>query len=44
VISRNFAHVQYLLGQAYIMTGDSQLARESFERAVALQPGWSRRD
>jgi tetratricopeptide (TPR) repeat protein len=28
----------YLLGQAYLMTGDSQLARESFERAVALQP------
>jgi predicted Zn-dependent protease len=30
------AHVQYLLGQAYLMTGDSQLARESFERAMAL--------
>lgn len=33
-----FSHVQYLLGQAYIMTGDLPLARESFERAVALQP------
>lgn len=33
------AHVQYLLGQAYLMTGDSPLSRESFERAVALQPG-----
>lgn len=33
-----FAHVQYLLGQAHIMTGDLPLARESFERAVALQP------
>jgi Tfp pilus assembly protein PilF len=29
----------YLLGQAYLMMGDSALARESFERAVALQPG-----
>lgn len=33
------AHAQYLLGQAYLMTGEPQLARESFERAVALQPG-----
>ncbi|MBK8379312.1 MAG: tetratricopeptide repeat protein [Nitrospira sp.] len=33
------AHVHYLLGQAYLMTGASPLARESFERAVALQPG-----
>src|SRR5690606_31629255 len=32
------AHAQYLLGQAYLTTGDSSLARESFERAVALQP------
>ena len=33
------AHVHYLLGQAYLMTGASTLARESFEQAVALQPG-----
>jgi len=33
-----YAHVQHLLGQAYIVTGDLQLARESFGRAVALQP------
>lgn len=33
-----FALVQYLLGQAYIMSGESQLARESFERAMALNP------
>lgn len=33
------AHVHHLLGQAYLMIGDSALARESFERAVALQPG-----
>lgn len=32
------AHVQHLLGQAYLHTGDAQLARESFERAVALNP------
>ncbi|HNI74836.1 MAG TPA: tetratricopeptide repeat protein, partial [Accumulibacter sp.] len=32
------AHVHYLLGQAYMTTGDSALARESFERSVALQP------
>lgn len=31
------AHVQHLLGQAYLVTGEHQLARESFERAVALQ-------
>ncbi|CBK42115.1 conserved protein of unknown function, TPR-like [Nitrospira defluvii] len=33
------AHVQHLLGQAYLMTGNSALARESFERATALSPG-----
>lgn len=33
------AHVQHLLGEAYIHTGEAQLARESFERAVALNPG-----
>ncbi|MBS0178438.1 MAG: tetratricopeptide repeat protein [Nitrospira sp.] len=33
------AHVQHLLGQAYLHTGETQLARESFERAVALNPG-----
>ncbi len=32
------AHVQHLLGQAYIMTGELALARNSFERAVALRP------
>lgn len=32
------AHVQHLLGQAYVHTGEMQLARESFERAVALNP------
>jgi tetratricopeptide (TPR) repeat protein len=32
------AHVHYSLGQAYLLTGDSQLARESFERAMALYP------
>jgi len=33
-----FAHVQHLLGQAYMMTAEPQLARESFERALALRP------
>ncbi len=33
-----FAHVQHLLGQAYMMTTEPQLARESFERALALRP------
>ncbi|HSA84928.1 MAG TPA: tetratricopeptide repeat protein [Nitrospira sp.] len=32
------ATVHYLLGQAYQLTGDVNLARESFERAVALYP------
>lgn len=30
--------VQYLLGQAYELTGETNLAKESFERAVALYP------
>ena len=30
--------VQYLLGQAYELTGETSLAKESFERAVALYP------
>ncbi|MDE3051104.1 MAG: tetratricopeptide repeat protein, partial [Nitrospirota bacterium] len=33
------ATVHFLLGQAYLMTGESNLAKESFERAVALYPG-----
>ena len=33
------ATVQYLLGQAYQLTGEINLAKESFERAVALYPG-----
>ncbi|HEU4684716.1 MAG TPA: tetratricopeptide repeat protein [Nitrospira sp.] len=33
------ATVQFLLGQAYVLTGEQALARESFERAVALYPG-----
>ncbi|HJT19703.1 MAG TPA: tetratricopeptide repeat protein [Nitrospira sp.] len=33
------ATVQFLLGQAYLLTGEYTLARESFERAVALYPG-----
>ncbi len=32
------ATVQYLLGQAYQLTGETKLAKESFERAVALYP------
>lgn len=32
------AVVQYLLGQAYQLTGEVNLAKESFERAVALYP------
>ncbi|MGC4095800.1 MAG: tetratricopeptide repeat protein [Nitrospira sp.] len=32
------ATIQYLLGQAYQLTGDTNLAKESFERAVALYP------
>lgn len=32
------ATVQYLLGQAYQLIGDTNLAKESFERAVALYP------
>jgi len=30
--------VHYLLGQAYQLTGETNLAKESFERAVALYP------
>lgn len=33
------AHVQSLLGQAHVITGETLLARESFERAVSLSPG-----
>jgi tetratricopeptide (TPR) repeat protein len=33
------ATVQFLLGQAYQLIGEVNLARESFERAVALYPG-----
>jgi tetratricopeptide (TPR) repeat protein len=33
------ATVHFLLGQAYLLTGDNSLAKESFERAVALYPG-----
>src|SRR5262245_23645461 len=33
------ATVHFLLGQAYQLTGESSLAKESFERAVALYPG-----
>ncbi|BFU91069.1 MAG: hypothetical protein NTAFB01_22560 [Nitrospira sp.] len=32
------AVVHYLLGQAYQLTGETNLAKESFERAVALYP------
>ncbi|HWF62594.1 MAG TPA: tetratricopeptide repeat protein [Nitrospira sp.] len=32
------AMVHYLLGQAYQLTGETNLAKESFERAVALYP------
>lgn len=32
------ATVQYLLGQAYQLNGETSLAKESFERAVALYP------
>lgn len=33
------ATVHFLLGQAYVLTGENNLAKESFERAVALYPG-----
>ncbi|NGZ96167.1 MAG: hypothetical protein CV089_08580 [Nitrospira sp. WS110] len=33
------AHIQLLLGRAHVITGEALLARESFERAVALSPG-----
>ena len=33
------ATVQFLLGQAYLLTGETNLAKESFEQAVALYPG-----
>lgn len=32
------ATIHYLLGQAYQLTGDTNLAKDSFERAVALYP------
>jgi tetratricopeptide (TPR) repeat protein len=32
------ATVHYLLGQGYLLTDDTNLAKESFERAVALYP------
>lgn len=32
------AAIHYLLGQAYQLTGDTNLAKESFERAVVLYP------
>ncbi len=32
------ATIHYLLGQAYQLTGDTNLAKESFERAVVLYP------
>ncbi|MCI0427367.1 MAG: tetratricopeptide repeat protein, partial [Nitrospiraceae bacterium] len=33
------ATVHFLLGQAYLLTGENHLAKESFEHAVALYPG-----
>ncbi len=33
------ATVHFLLGQAYLLTGETNLAKESFEHAVALYPG-----
>jgi cellulose synthase operon protein C len=33
------AIVHFLLGQAYLLTGENNLAKESFEHAVALYPG-----
>ena len=33
------ATVHFLLGQAYLLTGENNLAKESFEHAVALYPG-----
>ena len=33
------ATVHFLLGQAYLLTGEHNLAKESFEHAVALYPG-----
>ena len=33
------ATVHFLLGQAYVLMGEDNLAKESFERAVALYPG-----
>ncbi len=34
----DLATVHYLLGQAYQLTGETNLAKDSFERAVALYP------
>ena len=33
------ATVYFLIGQAYLLTGENNLAKESFEQAVALYPG-----
>ena len=33
------ATVHFLLGQAYLLTGENNLAKESFEHAVSLYPG-----
>ena len=33
------ATVHFMLGQAYLLTGENNLAKESFEHAVALYPG-----
>jgi len=33
------ATAHFLLGQGYLLTGENNLAKESFERAVALYPG-----
>jgi tetratricopeptide (TPR) repeat protein len=33
------ATVHFLLGQSYLLTGENNLATESFEHAVALYPG-----
>ena len=35
----DLATVHFLLGQAYLLTGENNLAKESFEHAVALYPG-----
>lgn len=35
----DLATVHFLLGQAYLLTGENNLAKKSFEEAVALYPG-----